>query len=152
MIANGSPFAAETIVVDPGAPRISTSPPISAPIAAVAGGDHDQIDIKTVFLEQAGVLGDPERDAAAGDRSVGDVKRFELLRAREWNRKIASREDQRPQSHSSSKAYYLIFIRDEVPVDNIVAGLLILPAKARRSQSLFLEFRESRNIASGSLR
>src|SRR5581483_5408787 len=35
MIASGSPRAADTAVVDPGAPRISTSPLASAPIAAV---------------------------------------------------------------------------------------------------------------------
>ena len=35
MISNGSPLAADNIVVDPGAPRISTSPLASAPIAAL---------------------------------------------------------------------------------------------------------------------
>jgi hypothetical protein len=70
MMANGKPLAAETMVVEPGAPRISTSPLANAPIAALPAGDDHQIDVQPILLEQPGIFGDPQRNPAAGNRSV----------------------------------------------------------------------------------
>src|SRR6186997_2511669 len=44
------------------------------------GGDDNQVDVEAESLEDAGVLGNPEWNAATGHRRVGNVKGFELLR------------------------------------------------------------------------
>src|SRR5262245_52307154 len=49
MIATGNPLAAETIVVEPGAPRISTSPPASAPMAAFPAAITTKLTCRPCF-------------------------------------------------------------------------------------------------------
>ena len=49
MIATESPFAAETIVVVPGAPRTSTSPPASAPMAALPAAITTKLTLRPYF-------------------------------------------------------------------------------------------------------
>src|SRR5262249_53220724 len=49
MIATGSPLAAETIVVEPGAPRISTSPPARAPMAALPAAITTRLTCRPCF-------------------------------------------------------------------------------------------------------
>src|SRR5499433_2103679 len=49
MIATGSPLAAETTVVEPGAPRISTSPPARAPIAALPAAITTKLTCRPCF-------------------------------------------------------------------------------------------------------
>ena len=45
----------------------------------IARGDDHQIDVQAILLEQPGIFGDPQRNPAAGNRSVGDIESFELL-------------------------------------------------------------------------
>ena len=49
MIATESPLAAETIVVEPGAPRISTSPLDSAPMAALPAAITTKLTLRPFF-------------------------------------------------------------------------------------------------------
>ena len=48
-MAKGNPFAAETMVVDPGAPRISTSPFASAPMAALPAAITTRLTFNPCF-------------------------------------------------------------------------------------------------------
>src|SRR5882762_5183355 len=73
--------------------------------------DDDQIDIEPVLLEQPGVLRDPQRYSAAGNRRVRSVERFQLLRSRR-TAKEKNREDCRDRetitfhpAQSSGKQY-----------------------------------------------
>src|SRR5262249_57090926 len=56
MIATGSPLAAETIVVEPGAPRISTSPPARAPMAALPAAITTKLTCSPCFSKSPASL------------------------------------------------------------------------------------------------
>ena len=56
MIATGSPFAAETMVVVPGAPRTSTSPPDSAPMAALPAAITTKLTLRPYFSNKPASL------------------------------------------------------------------------------------------------
>ena len=56
MIANGKPLAAETMVVEPGAPRISTSPLANAPIAALPAAITTKLTFKPYFSNKPASL------------------------------------------------------------------------------------------------
>ena len=79
MIANGRPLAAETIVVEPGAPRYFHVAARQRADGRGAGGDDNEIDVEPILLEEPGVFGDPERYSTASDRCIGDIESFELL-------------------------------------------------------------------------
>jgi len=55
-LASGNPRAAETMVVDPGAPRISTSPPARAPIAAVPAAITTRLTFSPYFSNKPASL------------------------------------------------------------------------------------------------
>ncbi len=56
MMTNGKPLAAETIVVEPGAPRISTSPLASAPMAAVPAAITTKLTLRPFFSKSPASL------------------------------------------------------------------------------------------------
>ena len=56
MIAMGKPRAAETIVVAPGAPRTSTSPPANAPMAAAPAAITTRFTLRPYFSNRPASL------------------------------------------------------------------------------------------------